>query len=65
MDKGSDMIFEISLVTEPEIAVTKKVCMIMNAASLTNREGSSSEPDMGNSSIVTASKMIGSWYTIA
>jgi hypothetical protein len=65
MDVGFDMIFEISLVTEPEIAATKNVCMIMNAASLVNIEGSSSEPDIGNSSIVTASKMIGSWYTIA
>jgi hypothetical protein len=59
------MIFEISFVTEPEIADTKNVCIIMNAASLMNIEASTIEPDIGNSSIVTASKMIGSWYTIA
>jgi hypothetical protein len=53
------MIFEISLVTLPEIAATKNVCMIMNAASLMNIDGSRREPDIGNSSIVTASKMIG------
>ena len=51
---------ELTSTTDPEMALTKNVWIIMNAASLVNSDASMTAPEMGPSISDTVSKMTGS-----
>lgn len=60
MDAGFSIRCLIPSAILPESADTKKVCTIMNIASLGNVEASTTEPDTGPSNMVNARKIMGS-----